>query len=100
LVPTTPTTIIPATPTPTTVTTTGATRGNTPKTPLFKTLTPIQKSTRKRKLSTIKYKLKQKSVNELTDLYNSTSDIDFKTLMTEVYHENCMNRLEEWEERL
>ncbi|KAH0291090.1 hypothetical protein M436DRAFT_85594 [Aureobasidium namibiae CBS 147.97] len=73
---------------------------STSKTSLFRTLSPAQKVSRKRKLSTIRSTLKQKSVEQLTDLYNSTEDPDFQTLMTEVYHENCMSRLDEWEKSL
>ncbi|CAD0106750.1 unnamed protein product [Aureobasidium uvarum] len=72
----------------------------TPHTPLFKTLSPLQKAARKRKLCTIKKKLGEKSVDELTTLYNQVDDPDFRNLMSKVYHENCMARLQEWEQRL
>ncbi|KAG9662431.1 hypothetical protein KCU95_g8779, partial [Aureobasidium melanogenum] len=67
---------------------------------LFKTLSPSQSLGRKRKLTKIRNKLKEKTVDELTQIYNSTDDPDFRKLMSEVYYENCMQRLDDWERKL
>lgn len=67
---------------------------------LFKTLSPSQSLGRKRKLTKIRNKLKEKTVDELTQIYNSTDDPDFRKLMSEVYYENCMERLDDWERKL
>ncbi|KAG9756084.1 hypothetical protein KCU73_g5094, partial [Aureobasidium melanogenum] len=44
---------------------------------LFKTLSPSQSLGRKRKLTKIRNKLKEKTVDELTQIYNSTDDPGF-----------------------
>ncbi|KAH0140721.1 hypothetical protein KCU67_g14763, partial [Aureobasidium melanogenum] len=45
---------------------------------LFNTLSPSQSLGRKRKLTKIRNKLKEKSVEELTQIYNSTDDPGFR----------------------
>jgi hypothetical protein len=67
---------------------------------LFNTLSPSQSLGRKRKLTKIRNKLKEKSVEELTQIYNSTDDPGFRKLMSGVYYENCMERLDDWERKL
>lgn len=67
---------------------------------LFKTLSPSQKTGRRTKLRSIKQKLKEKTVDQLTDLYNRTEDPGFRVLMSKVYYENCMARLDDWEKKL
>ncbi|KAG9690336.1 hypothetical protein KCU95_g9687, partial [Aureobasidium melanogenum] len=67
---------------------------------LFDTLSPSQSLGRKRKLTSIRNKLKQKTCEELHEIYNSTDDPDFRKLMSEVYYENCMERLDDWERKL
>ncbi|KAG9559950.1 hypothetical protein KCU71_g6917, partial [Aureobasidium melanogenum] len=67
---------------------------------LFKTLSPTQKIGRRNKLNSIRNKLKEKTVDELTQIYNSTDDPGFRKLMSEVYYENCMERLDDWEKKL
>ncbi|KAH0363480.1 hypothetical protein KCU65_g7422, partial [Aureobasidium melanogenum] len=67
---------------------------------LFNTLSPSQSLGRKRKLTSIRNKLKAKTCEELHEIYNSTDDPDFRKLMSEVYYENCMERLDDWERKL
>ncbi|KAG9599449.1 hypothetical protein KCU77_g3748, partial [Aureobasidium melanogenum] len=67
---------------------------------LSKTLSPTQKIGRRNKLNSIRNKLKEKTVDELTQIYNSTDDPGFRKLMSEVYYENCMERLDDWEKKL
>ncbi|KAH0342116.1 hypothetical protein KCU81_g5925, partial [Aureobasidium melanogenum] len=67
---------------------------------LFDTLSPSQSLGRKRKLTSIRNKLKAKTCEELHEIYNSTDDPDFRKLMSEVYYENCMERLDDWERKL
>ncbi|KAG9599966.1 hypothetical protein KCU77_g3464, partial [Aureobasidium melanogenum] len=75
-------------------------KSNPTHTELFNTLSPSQSLGRKRKLTKIRNKLKEKTVDELTQIYNSTDDPGFRKLMSEVYYENCMERLDDWERKL
>lgn len=84
----------------TTISTSKITKCNPTHIELFKTLSPSQKAGRRVKLRNIKQKLHEKSVDELTELYNNTDDPDFRVLMSKVYYENCMARLDDWEKKL
>ncbi|KAH0024939.1 hypothetical protein KCU78_g4889, partial [Aureobasidium melanogenum] len=86
--------------TPTNTTTSRVSKSNPTHIELFNTLSPSQSLGRKRKLTKIRNKLKEKSVEELTQIYNSTDDPGFRKLMTGVYYENCMERLDDWERKL
>lgn len=83
-----------------TITTSKVSKSNPSHIALFDTLSPSQSLGRKRKLTSIRNKLKQKTCEELHEIYNSTDDPDFRKLMSEVYYENCMERLDDWERKL
>ncbi|KAG9563666.1 hypothetical protein KCU71_g5031, partial [Aureobasidium melanogenum] len=63
-------------------------------------LTLLQKRTYDQKLGRINQKLRKKTVEELTNLYNATENASFRDAIMTAFHQKRMDELKDWEEQI
>jgi len=63
-------------------------------------LTEHQKRTYNKQLGRINQKLRKKTVEELTDLYNASENASFRDAIMTAFYQKRMDELKDWEEQI